>query len=366
MAQAARDRIDRAHGILLAAAAAANPQACRDLAREFLRDPPQLWSTMALRVWDGVSSCESQRGGTWTSQPPTAEQLRAAWAPAFEHFARMPVEQRLQNDLTVDVHVLYWRFLRTYNHEGSAAVADAEEASVLNDWYARAARQPPDPLAVASLTRLGQAVYGMRWLAVWMEQQQPRLEQALGPGHPATLHMMRSRIFAFRLHERPAEALALSDDYAARVVRYRPADPRLAMLNRSERIGALAALGRHADAVDEGRLLLDWLQQQQPVHLGNVMRTAINLAAAALEMGDAETSEAMARLAFEHGQRSDSHDRAESIVAERLIHQARLLRGDESAGPDLKSAVQRAWSDDLGGLESLQAVYEWARRQGQG
>lgn len=357
-------RLDRAHAQLIQAFASADPQACRNLRAEFERDPPQDWSHMAFLVWNGLTGCESLPGGPWTRMPPSAEAIRQAWQPAFSHFGRMPTELRLKNDQTVDLLVHYWATHRGFFSPALAAVADAEEAAQLDDWYQRAAQTPPDALAVASLTRLGQAVYGMRWLAGWMQTQQQRLEATLGPGHEATLHMLRARIFAARAHERPAEAVALSDDYAARAARYQPNDERLAMLNRSERIGALAGVGRLADAIDEGRLLLAWLQARQPPQPGNVMRTAYNLAGTALAMGDAEAAESFARLSIEQAERSNSHDRGESIVARWLLLQARLQSGDDSAGPALKVLLKGVVSWDLPAIDPLLSLHQWARRTG--
>jgi CHAT domain-containing protein len=358
-------RLDQAHAQLIRARDTANPQLCHDLRADFERHPPQAWSHMAFMVWHGLGGCDAQTGGAWTRVTPSAEDIRQAWQLPFSHFDRMPVDLRLKNDLTVDMRVQYWSMLRSFQSPTLAAVADAEEAAQLDDWHRRAAQTPPDPLAVASLTRLGAAVYGMRWLAAWMQVQQQRLEATLGPGHAATLHMLRSRIFAARAHERPAEALALSDDHAARVARHHPQDERLAMLNRSERIGALAAVGRAADALDEGRLLLAWLQKREPPDPGNVMRTAYNLAGVALEMGDADAAEAFARLSIEQGSRSNNHDRTETTVAQWLLHQAQVLRGDEGAGPALEALLRdpaRLW--DLPTLDPLHTLLQWARRSG--
>lgn len=355
-------RLDRAHGVLMQAAATANPQLCRDLRAEFERDPPEDWSPIAFRVWIGLGGCEHQPGGAWMVAPPTADDIRREWALPLAHFSRMPLEQRLKSDRTVDLRIVYWGIFRGFHSPSLAAVGDAEEAAALDDWYARAAQTPPDPLAVASLTRLGPAVYGMRWRANWMAQQQQRLEATLGPGHPATLHMLRSRIFAARAHERPAEALAMSDDYAARLARHRPDDVLLAMLNRSERVGALAGVGRHADALDEGRLLLQWELARQPPDPGNVMRTAYNLASVAMDIGDHEAAEAFGRLSREQGLRSNSHDRGESIVGEYLRLAAAVRRGDDRAGRELKAVLQAILHWDLGGLDAVLALHEWARR----
>jgi CHAT domain-containing protein len=359
-------RIDRAHAQLLLAQRTADPRLCRELKVEFERDPPQDWSVMAFRVWAGLGGCEARPGGDWARTPPGADDIRQAWRLTLGHFDRMPTELRLKNDLTVDIRLHYWAVLRGFGSPSLAAVADAEEASVLDDWHRRAAQKPPDPLAVASLTRLGAAVYGMRWLAAWMQVQQQRLEATLGPGHEATLHMLRSRVFAARAHERPAEALALSDDYAARLARSRPHDERLAMLNRSERIGALAGVGRAADALDEGRLLLAWLQARQPAQPGNVMRTAYNLASVALGMGDADAAEAFARLSVESGDHANNHDRAEAVVGRWLGLQARLQRGDDSAGPPLKALLQDAVavSMDLPAIDPVHTLHQWALRAG--
>ena len=357
-------RLERAHVQLIQARDSSDPQACRDLRSEFERDPPPDWSQMAFRVWIGLGGCEALPGGSWTLAAPSAEEIRRSWQLTLRHFDRMPIEQRLKNDLTVDVRVQYWATFRTFHAPTLAAVADADEAAQLEDWYRRAAQTPPDPLAVASLTRLGAAVYGMRWLAAWMQEQQQRMEVTLGPGHEATLHMLRARIFAARAHERPAEALALSDDYAARAARHQPHDERLAMLNRSERIGALAGVGRLADAVDEGRLLLAWQRARQPPQPANIMRTAYNLAGAALAMGDAEAAESFARISVEQAERSNSHDRAESIVGRWLLLQARLQQGDDTAGPALRALLQPMQSWDLPAIDPVFAVHQWAHRTG--
>ena len=158
-------RLDRAHAQLTQAFASADPQSCRDLRAEFERDPPQDWSHLAFLVWNGLTGCELLPGGSWTCTPPSAQAIRQAWQPAFGHFGRMPTELRLKNDQTVDLLVHYWATHRSFFSPALAASADAEEAAQLDDWHQRAAQTPPDPLAVASLTRLGQAVYGMRWLA---------------------------------------------------------------------------------------------------------------------------------------------------------------------------------------------------------
>lgn len=358
-------RLDRAHAQLIQAQTTANPQLCHDLRADFDRNPPQDWSHMAFMVWHALGGCEARTGGAWTRVTPGAEDVHQAWQLPFSHFDRMPTDLRLKNDLTVDMRMHYWSMLRGFGSRALAAVADAEEQAQLDEWHRRAAQTPPDPLAVASLTRLGAAVYGMHWLAAWMQVQQQRLEATLGPGHAATLHMLRSRIYAARSHERPALALALSDDYAARAARYQPQDEQLAMFNRSERIGALAGAGRAADAVDEGRLLLGWLQKRDPPEPGNVMRTAYNLASVALDIGDADAAEDFARLAIDQGSRSNNHDRTETIVAQWMVHQARVQRGDDGAGPALAAFLRNTvqlWG--LPTLDPLNTLRQWAHRVG--
>lgn len=320
------------------------------------------WTIRSFRVWSVAPSCWLIPGGAWTLRQPTPDEVRATWAPALAHFARMPDAARVASNLEVDVWLGYWNIL---DYVGHVDLAFRERRATVQAWIDRASAHPGDAVAASYLTQLGRAIYGQRWLASWMKELQGQFAQALGPGHPATLHMMQARIFAFRQIEQPAEALALSDEYARLAAEHHPGNERLQMANRSERIGALAGVGRFADAIDEGQALLAWQRQQQPVPYGNIMRTAYNLMGVAMDMGDLDGAVEYARLSREQGLKADNtHDRAESDFAELLLQQARTARGDPGAWHELKRKVDAVVSWDLPAVEPVHVLFKAASAAG--
>lgn len=334
------------------------------------------WTRRSLGIWDGITFCEGNAGGAWLRTPPSAQEITAARAPMLAHFARMSPQDRLRHDFWLEAHVHYWAALRQFGYE---AQADAHEDQVLEDLLQHAVgataaghpggaagpREEDATQAKSSLTQYAQMIYGARARIAHMERLQARWAQLLGPGHEAVLILMRTRVFALRQLERPAQALALSNELAASLAQHRPADERLAMLNRSERLGALSALGRYADARAEGEALLAYLQKRQPRSQANLMRAGYNLAGLAIEMGALDDAVAFAELSLREGLlASFSEGRQETHFSRMLLHQARAMRGDEGALQDLRAVLDEATSWDLPALGMLLTLHRLAAGRG--
>lgn len=312
------------------ASAVGDVGACKALVQEARADLHSGWSPAAFRLWSDLSSCDLRPGGLWYRTAPPVEDLRAALAALIEHYEAMPRDLRLQGDLTTAARYHRVALLRELRHDEEA---DREEERLLQELLARAAADPPDALAVAGLEMIGGMLYGARVRSDWLEQLQARAAAALGPGHAVTLRLLRARIFAMRLLARPVQALALSDEFARRVQQRQGGDEqlreRLMMGNRSERVGALAALGRFADARDEGLLLQAWMERQHPRPHANLMRSAYNLAGLHLAMADYDGAEAFALRSIEEGLQAPTlRERLELALPRQQLRQAQVLRGD--------------------------------------
>lgn len=361
-ATARTQRIQSAMQRNLAAYHARDIATCHAIGQEMLPDLQAEWSRDVFWLWSSLAYCDARPGGPWEDGVASSEPLFAAHQALLKHFAAMPREQRIQNDFYIGAHARFWDALRYKGHE---VQADQLELQTIEDLIARATASPPDDLALAGLTMIGAELYGKRSRTVWMEQLQQQLATALGPGHVNTLLILRARIFAMRQLERPAQALALSDDYAALVQRHQGGNERLLMGNRSERVGAFAGVGRFADARDEGLALLHYLQRQQPRPYANLMRSAYNLAGLHINMADYDGAVEYAQMSIDEGMQTPSLiDRNEVALPKLLLAQARSLRGDPGASADLHAEIRSVLSHDLATTGPIHTLWQSTAHDG--
>ena len=321
------------------------------------------WSLASWRIWHWQVGCALEAAAH--QGPVSADTVAKAWQPAVDHFSKAPPSVDAFAGAYVQPLHYKWMSLRQYGHSDAA---DSQELAQVQAWLAAASAAAPEPAAAAAtaaLTQLADLYYGARLYTARMAMLHELFSQSLGAGHLASLSMLRARVFNHRQWSRPAAALALSDELAALLARHHPGNERLAMANRSERVNALSGVGRYADALDEGRLLLAWLQARTPTPHGNIMRSAYNLAGLCLEMADYGAAVSYAQLSTDIGnQASDVSIRVEAMFPVVLREQARLLRGDAGAAEDLRRALLALQSYDLAVSDPMFVLAQEARRQG--
>ena len=335
---------------------------CRALAQELLPDLQAEWSRDVFWLWSSLAFCEGRPGGPWEHGVASAEPVVAGYRQALDHFAAMPRAQRLKDDHWAGMNYRLWSALRSV---GKVAAAEALEEELVGSLIRQVQADPADELALAGLRILAAELYGAQLRLGYLAQLQQRLAGALGPGHAITLQVLRDRIFSLRLLQRPQEALALSDEYAVLAQRHQPGNERLVMLNRSERVGAFAGVGRYADARDEGLALLQYLQAQQPRPYANLMRSAYNLAGLCIDMADYDGAVQYAQLSIDEGSLTPSLiDRNEVDWARLLLAQAQALRGDAGALQAFHAQMAGVLSHSVGTVAPLHSLWRGAHDAG--
>ena len=335
---------------------------CKALLQEMLLDFQAEWSRDVFWLWSSLSACDTRPGGPWEHGVPSADLVVAGYQRALDHFAAMPRAQRVQDDHWVGMNYRMWAVLRSI---GQVAAADELEEALVGGLIRQVQADPGDELALAGLRSLAAELYGAQWRMPYLAQLQQRLAQALGPGHAITLQVLRDRIFSLRLLQRPQEALALSDEYAALAQQHQPGNERLVMLNRSERVGAFAGVGRYADARDEGLALLHYMQAQQPRPYANLMRSAYNLAGLYIDMADYDGAVHYAQMSIDEGSQTPSYtDRQQVDWARLLLTQARALRGDAGALQAFHAEMASVLSHSVGTVGPLHSLWRAAQDAG--
>jgi CHAT domain-containing protein len=278
------------------------------------------------------------------------------------HFERMARAEQAEPGVYAGTLLRYWQ---TLDHHGHHAQARALEDAQLEMWFAGLRDETRRSTARTDLMSWARGYYGARAHGARMEALHQRLAAALGQGDLVTLAMLRARIFNHRQLSRPAQALALTEAFAALAARHHPADERLRMGNVSERVGALAGVGRLADAFADGQELLAWQQAHTPTAHANLMRSAMNLASLCIQLADYDAAERYAQLSITAGSQAAAfNERHEALVAATSLAQARLLRGDAQGAEGVRQALQAWPAFDLGISSALFTLSRHTQRSG--
>lgn len=310
-------------------------ESAMDATRELaMRD----WTIDGYQWWGDAARCRAlrrnERSG-WFTRPA----IDAWFAAQQAHFSNPPPAAPRFEFARLGTRIGHWGELR---NAGFVAEADAAEWLDIEGLATAVAAADADGSAQRQLLWWGGILYGTRSRNDFLQRFHAHLGAKLGVAHVATLQLLRARIFADRLLGRPAQALALSDEYAALVATHHPDNKHLAIGIASERIGALEGVGRYADALDEALRVRAWLRLQAPLPDAGLMRVNYKLAALSLAMADHDAAVAYAEASLEHARAADPRVGAEARVADVFREQARLQRGDAGAEADLKGALERA------------------------
>jgi CHAT domain-containing protein len=381
---------------------AGDGDACVDLLVQVHPLAQRDWTLSGWRWWGGMLNCWRQRAVRDPALAPGPAAVAAHYRLAQAHFQAVPAGVPRWDQAATRLRWHHRSELRRSDAGLSAAVfaqeledlryltavaagaapggaadlpapcgADHADggagAHAVPDGLLPEALQVRDPAeAVAELLHIGSLLYGWSDRGVLMHCAHALAAGRLGADHPATLRLLRARIFNERQHGRAAEALQLADAFAAQAARRPGAEAEgLIALNQSERMGALEMLGRYGDALAAGQVVLDWLQQRSPLPQGNLMRIRYNMAGLALAMADADAAERHALAAIGHAEAShDASNNWEARVSRVYLARARLLRGDAGAAVSLQQALDTLSPRDQVAGEPAFALAHHAVTQG--